>query len=156
MSRVVELQAEAAEDLAALHAQAFSTDQAWSVTDFQDLLEQPATLARGIRDREALVSFILIQFVAGEAEILTLATARQAQRRGFARLLLQTLEQDLQASGLQKWLLDVAADNAPALAFYKSLGFQTDSVRRNYYKRLEGGPIDAILMSKAVGGQNRQ
>lgn len=156
MSQIVELQAEAAEDLAALHALAFSTEQAWSVADFQDLLGQPATLARGIRDRDALVSFILIQFVAGEAEILTLATARQSQRRGFARLLLQTLEQDLQASGLQKWLLDVAADNAPALAFYESLGFQTDSVRRNYYKRLEGGPIDAILMSKAVGGQNRQ
>ena len=153
MPRPVELLGTAADDLASVHALAFSREAAWRVSEFRDLLNQPATLARGIRDNETLVAFILIQLVEGEAEILTLATAPQAQRRGHARTLVANLEQELRPSGLQNWLLDVAADNAPALAFYESLGFQTDSLRRNYYKRLEGGSIDAILMSKTVGGQ---
>ena len=156
MTPVVELHANAADDLAALHALAFAKEEAWTESAFRGLLEQPATLARGVRADDVLQAFILIQFVRGEAEILTLATAPHAQRRGLARALLQSLEQELQPAGLRKWLLDVAADNLPARAFYQSLGFQTDSIRQNYYKRLEGGPTDAILMSKAVGGQISQ
>ena len=101
----------------------------------------------------ALVSFLVAQVVAGEAEILTLATDPEARRQGFAQRLLAQMEKRLHPSGLSKWLLDVAADNQGARAFYEALGFQTDGRRKDYYKRLEGSRVDAILMSKPVGGQ---
>lgn len=156
MTQIIALSDGEADAMAVLHAAAFPVGEAWSVTALQDLLNQPATLARGLQAEAGLVAFVLVQFVEGDAEILTLATAPQAQRRGFARALIEQFERELQSSGLKKWMLDVRADNSGALAFYKRLGFQTDGTRRNYYRRLEGGRIDAILMSKAVGGQTGQ
>ena len=43
--------------------------------------------------------------------------------------------------------LDVAADNTPALALYRSLGFQDISRRARYY----GGRTDAIVMQAPLG-----
>ena len=48
----------------------------------------------------------------------------------------------------EKSMLDVAADNLGAIAFYESLGFFAEGRRIGYYKRLEGNRIDAILMTK--------
>lgn len=136
-----------------LHGAAFPTPDAWTIAAFTELIAQPSTHAEGIAVDNRLQTLLVVQFVAGEAEILTLATAPEAQRRGLADKTLQRLEQRLRPAGLTKWLLDVAADNAAARAFYEKLGFQVDGQRANYYKRLEGTRVHAILMSKPVGGQ---
>ena len=142
-----------AEIYAALHARAFPIEEAWTAADFADLLSLSTTEAEELTSDGALVSFLVAQVVAGEAEILTLATEPEARRQGFAQRLLAQMEKRLRPSGLSKWLLDVAADNQGARAFYEALGFQTDGRRKDYYKRLEGRRVDAILMSKPVGGQ---
>jgi len=139
--------------MAALHGAAFSVPEAWSIDAFNDLFAQPTTHAEGMIIDNCLQALIVVQFVAGEAEVLTLATAPAGRRCGFARQTLDGLERRLRRSGLTKWLLDVAADNAGAIAFYEKYGFQVDGRRSNYYKRLEGQRVDAILMSKPVGGQ---
>lgn len=140
--------------MAELHAAAFPSPEAWSLNAFKDLAAQPTTCAAGMIIDGDLQVMLVAQFVAGEAEILTLATAPAARRRGLAGQLLSDLEQRLRPDGLTKWLLDVAADNVGAIAFYEKHGFQVDGRRSNYYKRLEGQRVDAILMSKPVGGQN--
>jgi ribosomal-protein-alanine N-acetyltransferase len=137
--------------MADLHAAAFATGEAWASSSFADLLKLPTTFARGVMDQTELLSFAVVQFVAGDAEILTIATAPSARQQGFARAILQYLERELVPKGLEKWLLEVAADNAGALQFYRQLGFKIDGERRNYYKRLEGAYVNAILMSKARG-----
>jgi len=139
--------------MADLHRSAFPASEAWSIEAFIDLLSQPTTHAEGLVKDSNLQALLVVQFVAGEADILTLATTPTARRIGFARQTLDGLEQRLQVLGLSKWLLDVAADNAQAIAFYEKHGFQVDGRRSNYYKRLEGKRVDAILMSKPVGGQ---
>jgi len=139
--------------MAELHAAAFPTPEAWSLNALSDLVAQPTTCAAGMVVGDDLQAMLVAQFVAGEAEILTLATAPAARRRGLAGQLLTDLEQRLRPDGLTKWLLDVAADNLGAIAFYEKHGFQVDGRRSNYYKRLEGQRVDAILMSKPVGGQ---
>ena len=156
MTSVIALDRKDADAMAVLHAAAFPVGEAWTASAFKDLFNQATTLARGVRDGGELVAFVLVQFVKGDAEILTLATAAEAQRRGYARALIEGLEHDLRTADLSKWLLEVRSDNSGAMAFYKRLGFRKDGTRRNYYKRLEGGRIDAILMSKAVGGQTGQ
>jgi len=50
-------------------------------------------------------------------------------------------------SGGTLMFLDVAADNTPALALYRSLGFQDISRRARYY----GGRTDAIVMQAPLG-----
>ena len=153
MVRSIELTSEVSDQLHDVHASAFAREDAWSQNAFQDLLDQPTTRANGMVENNQLQAFILCQFVAGDADILTIATRPTEQRRGLASELLRQLQKELQARGLKKILLDVAEDNLGARAFYARHGFQVDGRRPNYYKRLEGQRVDAILMSKAVGGQ---
>lgn len=140
-------------EVAALHQRAFPAGEGWTENAITQMLAAPKADARGVFIADRLVGFMIVQFVAGEAEILTLATDPGDQRRGLGRFLFHKFSEDLSPLGLQTWLLDVAADNLNAIAFYAALGFKIDGRRRDYYKRLEGGRVDAILMSKAMGGQ---
>ena len=139
--------------MADLHTAAFPAPDAWSLNAFSELMSLPTTRAMGMMEGDQLQGMLIVQFVTGEAEILTMATAPSERRRGLAGQLLNDLEQRLRRMGLTKWLLDVAADNVGAIAFYEKHDFQVDGRRSNYYKRLEGQRVDAILMSKPVGGQ---
>ena len=153
MKTAIELTPADADRMAVLHQRAFPRGEAWAANAFKDLLNQPSVRGQALEQGSDLFAFILVQYVAGQAEILTLATDPSYRRRGAARYLLTGMEQQLGLERLEKWLLDVAADNAGAIAFYEKLGFQRDGRRSGYYKRLEGPAMDAILMSKPVGGQ---
>lgn len=142
-----------AEQLAQLHAQIFDEPAAWQASAFRDVLALNSTRAIGVWCDEALAAFLIVQYVQPEAEILTIATKPSFQRRGLAKDLVESLQSELLKEGLEKWLLEVAADNHQAVAFYDKTGFQRDGRRPEYYKRLEGTRIDAILMSKPLARQ---
>ena len=131
--------------MATLHASAFSDQEAWSANAFLDLVILPSTTAFGIGNGSTLRAVLLVQWADPELEILTVATAPEARRQGLAEHLIAHAEQQFQP---EKTMLDVAADNLGAIAFYNSLGFVEDARRKGYYKRLEGQRVDAILMSK--------
>jgi ribosomal-protein-alanine N-acetyltransferase len=103
-------------------------------------------------DTEEIASFVLFQRVLEDAEMLTLATMTGAQRKGYARTLLKTAFGHLTQRGIRRCLLDVAADNAAAIALYKALGFREDGRRKAYYKRTAQNKVDAILMSSDLTG----
>lgn len=151
----VQLTAEHLGDMAQVHAAAFPKGEAWNEEAFRTLLNLPTTHAIGGWVEGQLASLIIVQFVAGDAEILTLATLRAFRRQGLAQALIDFLETDLGSEGIQKWMLEVAADNATAIKFYTNLGFAADGRRSNYYKRDDGKRIDAILMTKHLSGQAR-
>ncbi|MEL6414682.1 MAG: GNAT family N-acetyltransferase [Pseudomonadota bacterium] len=150
---MVKLDAKHSNDLARLHALSFRREEAWDAAAFESLLLQTNTRAFGVERDSTLAAFILVHFVQPEAEILTLATAPSFQRLGLAQYVLREAESQLREDGLEKWLLDVAEDNQPAIAFYRKLGFAEDGRRPRYYNRLEGSRIDAILMSKHLSRQ---
>ena len=137
-------------ELAALHSRAFLEPEAWTASAFEACLTQPANSGFGLIEDKVLKSLILIQNVAEEIEILTLATDPNARRQGHAQRLIFHIENELKP---ERWLLDVAEDNPGAIRFYEKLGFQIDGRRPRYYNRLEGARVDAILMSKRLGGQ---
>lgn len=153
MTEISELEPSRAADMARLHAMAFGVAAAWSEDAITHLLSQPAVKAIGKKTDGALHAFIIVQLIAPEAEILTLATDPSQQRQGYAGELLSETICRLLPLGASNWLLDVAADNHRAIAFYKKHGFGIDGRRANYYKRLEATRADAILMSKPVGRQ---
>lgn len=132
------------EALAALHAQAF--DPSWSVAEFSSLLDTPGTFAVAETD-----GFILVRAVAGEAEIITLAVAPPARRRGLARRLIEQAVVRALALGAEALFLEVAEDNVPALGLYRGLGFEVVGRRRGYYARGGGDPpADALVMRLAL------
>jgi ribosomal-protein-alanine N-acetyltransferase len=135
--------------LARTHAQSFGAP--WSAADFTALLESPGVFALAARDGIEIGGFILARAVAGEAEILTLAVDPARRRAGVARALLQAAIAMAKARGAETLFLEVAADNAPAIALYAGAGFERAGLRRGYYARPGAEPVDALVLTRAIG-----
>ncbi|MCD9148271.1 GNAT family N-acetyltransferase [Pseudophaeobacter flagellatus] len=133
------------QQMAQIHAAAFTQSRPWSQTEFTALLDSPLVLACG--DARA---FALVRLVAGEAELLTLATHPAHQRQGLGRAVMQAWQSQAKLRGATESFLEVAADNAPALLLYESEGFAACGRRRGYYPRANGASVDAIVMQRGL------
>lgn len=133
---------EAAEALAAIHAEAFA--RGWSAAEFAKLLGNPNAFAFADAEGEG---FVLGWAVAGEAEVLTLAVRPRSRRRGLGAALVAAALEAVERAGAHSLHLEVAQDNAPATALYAKLGFVAVGVRRNYYP--DGG-VNAIVMRRTL------
>ena len=88
---------------------------------------------------------VLMQGV-DEAELLNMAVAAAHQRRGLGGALLTAMLKMANEMRLPRVLLEVRASNLAAMALYRSLGFVEISVRRDYYRNMNGNE-DAIVMA---------
>ncbi len=150
MNRLRALSVRDAKEAAAIHAACFP--EPWPTELLSTWLSAPQTLALGAPGAGPMAAFVLIQRAAEDAEILTLATSPQNRRAGHARDLICGAAAMLAHGGEGRLLLDVAADNVAAHALYRELGFKIDGVRPNYYRRMDGNRVDAVLMSRAITG----
>ncbi len=91
------------------------------------------------------LGFILARAVAGEAEVLTLAVHPDARRQGAGLALVQAAAEVALATGAETLWLEVAEDNAAALALYAAAGFEEAGRRRGYYPRADGR-ADALTL----------
>jgi ribosomal-protein-alanine N-acetyltransferase len=131
--------------MAALHAAAMTTARPWSAAEFAALLAMPGAFATG--DARA---FAFGRVVLDEAELLTIATHPDYRRKGLARAAIAAFESEARARSAATAHLEVAADNAAALALYDGAGYRRTGLRRGYYRRGDSTPIDAVLMAKAL------
>lgn len=132
------------EDLARIHAAAFTQARPWSAAEFADLLDSPL-----VHLTPAPHGFALWRAVAGEVELLTIAVAPEAQGHGHGTRLMHAFLTEA-AQVAEDVFLEVAADNAPAHALYVKAGFAESGRRPGYYSRSNGAAIDAILMSRRL------
>lgn len=134
-----------AEALAEIHAAAFG--HAWSAEEFAALLGDRGVFAVGVRRAGRLAGFVLARVVADEAEILTIAVRRPYRRRGLGRMLMDEALRRLHRAGAAACFLEVDRGNVPAVALYRSLGFDVTGERRNYYRAgPAGGDGSALVM----------
>lgn len=134
------------EALAATHARAFAGQgRAWSAAEFAALLDSPHVFVVG--DKQA---FALGRAVAGEAELLTLATDPEYRRKGFARAALAGFEAGARARGAVRAFLEVAADNAGARALYAAEHWHSCARRPGYYPREGAEDVDALILEKRL------
>lgn len=136
-----------AAELARLHALCF--DDAWSASSFEQLLAGPHVcgFVSLLADGE-LAGFVLIQIIAGEAEILTIGVAARLRGQGLgARLLAEACAQ-ARARGAVSVFLEVAEDNVAARALYGRAGFAPMGRRKSYYRvaAAGGGTGDALVL----------
>jgi len=135
---------------AALHALGFADP--WSEAAFAGEIADPSTVTVAYFEDGALIAFALAREVAGEADLLTVATQPARRKEGFANALLTVLMEWLVEGGTARLTLDVAEDNAPARHLYERLGFTLDGRRPRYYTAGRAVPVDALLMSKSLQG----
>ena len=114
--------------LAAIHAAAFPAGAAWSAATLATLLG-----LGGVIGLHAPGGFILARRVLDEAEILTLAVAPDHRRQGLGEALVETAALMVAMAGAKVMFLEVAEDNAPAMALYAKAGFARAGLRRDYY-----------------------
>jgi ribosomal-protein-alanine N-acetyltransferase len=96
-------------------------------------------------DGGALAGYAGLLVPGPEADVQTIAVAPSAQGRGVGTRLLRALTERAARSGARSLLLEVRADNAPAVALYQREGFERISVRRRYY---QPGDVDAWIMRR--------
>ena len=82
----------------------------------------------------------------GMGHIVTIDTLEKYRRGGLGTLLMDAVEKRLKAVGCHAIILETAVDNAPAIAFYKRLGYFILKTLPRYYQ----GRIDAFLMAKRI------
>jgi len=134
--------------VAGLHAQGFANS--WTDGDFIQLLNKPGVfgfVARraGKPDSDPL-GFVIARTAADEAEILTIAVARQARRIGLGRSLMDAVLRHLHSERIGSLFLEVSESNAAAIALYHKLGFHHVASRPDYYAKKAGGHDAAIVM----------
>ena len=69
------------------------------------------------------VGFVLAQLAADEAEILTIGVAKDWQRKGIGRRLVEGVARAAQRAEAKKLFLEVAADNDAAMELRKKEGY---------------------------------
>lgn len=81
------------------------------------------------------------------ADVMTIAVDTSYRGTGLGDRLLGDLLGRASAAGAQSVLLEVRADNAPALGLYGRHGFEQVSVRRRYY---QPGDVDALVLRRRL------
>lgn len=133
-------------DLAALHRACIAVPPPWPEAAFRGLSADPLCFLLTEPG-----GFLVGRAVAGEAELLTLAVAPGARRRGIGARLVQRFLDQARRRGAARAFLEVAADNAPATALYVRAGFALTGLRRAYYRTPDGRPVDALAMARDLG-----
>ncbi len=130
--------------MAAIHAAAFPAAERWSAEAFATQLALPG----GFGLIEAAGGLVLLRVAADEAEVLTLAVAPEARRRGIGRALLEAAMAAV-AQRAVTLFLEVARSNLPARSLYAAAGFVEAGSRRGYYP----GGEDALVLRCDLSGR---
>lgn len=120
------------------------------MADLRYFLSTPRSLSWIAEGDGVVVGFLIVERArrgsAMTGHIITIDVERSARRRGVGSLLLAAAEARLREEGISKLTLEVAVDNATALAFYDRFGFTAVGHIPNYY----AGRVAARVMEKAL------
>lgn len=121
---------------------------AWTYQALIDLLTQDSIKLFIATDaiNGNVVGYCLYQALFEQAEILRIGTHHDYQRQGIASQLITRLNKELKACKVDSLLLEVRADNAPAIALYEQQKFVVIHKRKNYYHLPYQPAIDALIM----------
>lgn len=135
--------ADAAETAALAKA---SAEKPWTEGMISGELARKDVLCRGAAADGRLAGFLFVRYFPDEWQVMELAVAPAARRRGLARALMSDALSRAAARGCPAVTLEVRAGNGPALGLYASLGFTVVGRRPRYYE----GREDAVLMKKLL------
>jgi ribosomal-protein-alanine N-acetyltransferase len=115
--------------MAAIHASAFATPDAWS----RDVFSLQLALPNVFGLLHPAGGLILVRIAADEAEILTLAVNPAARRGGIGSALLQEATTLAAEIGARTVFLEVSVANIAGRQLYASAGFVQAGRRPRYY-----------------------
>ena len=111
----------------------------WDPARVSRAVRCPDTVVLTARLSDKVVGFAIMHFDLEHACLHLLAVDRKYQRAGIGRRLMEWLEESARTAGIAAISLEVRAKNQAARAFYRSLGFSSDSFLALYYCGREAG-----------------
>ena len=111
--------------------------------DFPAELRRAYAWLRVARLAGEIVGFLLAWRAADELHLTDLGVSEPARRRGVARSLVSDLRREGERTDARLILLEVRESNVPALALYRTLGFEELDRRAQYYG---DNDEDAVVM----------
>lgn len=142
------------EALAAVHHAALPPG--WEAKAFLPYMQTSRYGCFAAAEADAVAGLAVLQAVADEAEILTIAVAPGRQRHGVGALLMNAGLEWAIAHNARKVYLDVAEGNAAARAFYAHFGFTVFARREHYYQMNRKTPEAALIMRLDIGSAERE
>lgn len=131
--------------VAAIEATSFSVP--WSLKAFTETVEKENFRYYVAEEEGEIIGYCGFLFVLDEAEIPNVCVKSSARKRGVGKLMMSVLMEEAKKLGMAVLYLEVRESNTPARALYKSLGFEENGIRKNFYEH----PVEhAVLMSKTL------
>ncbi|HXZ27110.1 MAG TPA: GNAT family N-acetyltransferase [Terriglobales bacterium] len=130
----------------------FSSGIAYSREELAEYMGIPGSFTLAGEIAEAGGSAHIVGFVLatrdrrGNGHIITIDVLEEARRRGLGSQLLAAAERRLAEQGCKRILLEVAVDNAAAIAFYNRHQYAVLKTLPRYYL----DTLDALLMDKKL------
>ena len=126
---------------------------AWNYQTLLELLEQDSinlliVYAPAQNKKSNVIGYCLYQVIFEQAEILRIGTHPDYQRQGIASQIFARLNTELRTHQVESLLLEVRADNAPAIALYEQQEFALIHKRKGYYQTPHQPAIDALIMQR--------
>lgn len=100
-----------------------------------------------------IAGFVIAEMRRSQGErighIVTIDVGPAWRRLGVGRLMMEAVTARCREQGASRLQLEVAVDNAGAIAFYKEIGFDATGRIRGYYM----GKLDAMVMERELSVQ---
>ena len=131
--------------MVAIERRAFSDP--WSDGSFREALTSPWTFGLVGLSTRGIAGYLIAREVAGTGEILNLAVAPEARRRGLGGELLQAGLGALRRRCVSEVFLEVRESNHSAQSLYLARGFRPVGQRASYYRNPRE---DALVLRLAL------
>ena len=112
------------------------------------LIADPETVALVAHDDSCIQGFAVMQFGDERAHLVLLCVQPAQRQRGIGRRLTEWLLESARVAGIASIGLELRADNAAGLSFYRRLGFTDSGLVPGYYD----GHIAAQRMTLGLHG----
>ena len=118
----------------------------WNQNQWKNELEKDYVTAKGIYLKNSILGVCVVHKLYDEAEIRYLSVHPSYKRRGLGKKLIYRIFKECKNENINRIFLEVSLRNEQALSFYDFFGFETISIRKNYYK--DGS--DALFKEKML------
>jgi [ribosomal protein S18]-alanine N-acetyltransferase len=132
--------------LAVLEIENVSFPSPWKPEYFLNEMNNPCARLVVAERAGQVIGYFCCWLVADEVHILDVAVHPDHRRCGVGRVLLQDILVEACQNGASSASLEVRVSNQPAIALYRTLGFEPVTIRRRYYENGE----DAFLMVRSL------
>ena len=120
----------------------------WTEESYREALSWMGVVALVCEYDRRITGFIIGRQAADQAEILNLAVARSARRKGQGGALAKAMLEEFRARRVSRAFLEVRESNETGIAFYEKQGFSRTSRRPGYYRDPDEA---AIVMEMNLG-----